>query len=269
MIIIVRAYRGPMGPELRYLRYFFAVVEHANFTRAAEELRVSQPTLSQQIKQLENALGAQLLERSGWSARLTDAGEIYLQHARAVLDELAAGRRAVVDVRERPQNRIEAALVADEIDLGIGFAGAHLPGIGSTELFRESLSLVVGPRHPGAGRRSALPVAEAADQQLALLSTDFATRGDIDIYFAAHGERTRIAVETNSVVALTGALRRTALAAVLPDAITREHPDLHPIPLDPAVPTRTVCLLHREGARRSAAGRAFERLIRQRAPTEH
>jgi len=307
MITIGGTYGGTMGPELRHLRYFLAVVEHANFTRAAEELRVSQPTLSQQVKQLEKSLGAQLLERSGRSARLTDAGESYVQHARAVLDDLAAGRRAVadvqdltrghlrlavmptfigylvgpiagefaehhpgvsIDVREEPQNRIEAALLAGEIDLGIGFGGAHLPGVASAELFQESLSLVVGPRHPRARRRRALPVAEVADQQLVLLSTDFATRGDIDVHFAAHGVRTRIAVEANSVVALTEAVRRTTLAAVLPDAITREHPDLRPIPLDPAMPTRTVRLLHREGSRRSAAGREFERLLRQRVATE-
>lgn len=60
---------------LRHIRYLLAVAEHRNFTRAAEALHVSQPTLSQQIKQLEEILGAPLLDRSGRSVSLTDAGE--------------------------------------------------------------------------------------------------------------------------------------------------------------------------------------------------
>jgi hypothetical protein len=72
-------------------------VDHGNFTRAAQDVHISQPTLSQQIQQLERAIGAQLLDRSGRSVRLTDAGHAYLAHARRALRELAAGERAVHD----------------------------------------------------------------------------------------------------------------------------------------------------------------------------
>ncbi|MFO5992448.1 LysR family transcriptional regulator, partial [Pseudomonas aeruginosa] len=70
---------------LRHLRYLLAVAEHRNFTRAAEALHVSQPTLSQQVRQLEEQLRVQLLDRSGRSVRPTDAGELYLLHARRAL----------------------------------------------------------------------------------------------------------------------------------------------------------------------------------------
>ncbi|WP_268603244.1 LysR family transcriptional regulator, partial [Escherichia coli] len=67
---------------LRHIRYFLAVAEQGNFTRAAEALHVSQPTLSQQIKQLEDALGAPLFDRSGRRVQLTDAGEAWMRYAR-------------------------------------------------------------------------------------------------------------------------------------------------------------------------------------------
>jgi LysR family cyn operon transcriptional activator len=75
--------------ELRQLRYFLAVVDEGHFTRAAEKLYISQPALSQQIKLLEEEIGAVLLERIGRRIRLTAAGEILATHARRALQELA------------------------------------------------------------------------------------------------------------------------------------------------------------------------------------
>ena len=64
---------------LRQLSYFIAVAEHCGFSRAAAALHVSQPALSQQIRQLEAMLEVQLFDRSGRRIRLTDAGEIWLE----------------------------------------------------------------------------------------------------------------------------------------------------------------------------------------------
>ena len=71
--------------ELRHLRYFVAVAELENVTRAATKLRVSQPALSRQIRDLEDEIGFQLLERSAKSIRLTEAGRVFLTEARQVL----------------------------------------------------------------------------------------------------------------------------------------------------------------------------------------
>ncbi len=60
----------------RHINYFLAVAEHGSFTRAASALHVSQPALSQQIRQLEESLGVPLFDRSGRTIRLTDAGEV-------------------------------------------------------------------------------------------------------------------------------------------------------------------------------------------------
>ncbi|MEV7189930.1 transcriptional regulator CynR [Kitasatospora sp. NPDC093102] len=285
--------------ELRHLRYLLAVAEHGNFTRAAEDLHISQPTLSQQIKQLEKTVGVQLLDRTGRTVRPTDAGAVYTDHARRALRDLAAAERAVHDVQdlsrghlrlgvtptftaylvgpltaelharhpgigltlvETTQDRIEAALLADDLDLGIAFAGPRQPGITATALFTETLTLVTGAHHPAAGRVGPLPVRDLADEQLALLSGDFATRGHIDEYFTRYRTAPRITVEANSIKALTEIVQRTDLATVLPDAITDDQPLLAPVPLDPPLPTRTVTLLRRTDAYESAATGAFSHL---------
>ena len=83
--------------ELRHLRYFVAVAEAENVTRAATKLHVSQPALSRQIHDLEDEIGFPLLERSAKSVRLTEAGRTFLTGARAVLqraEEAVAAARA-------------------------------------------------------------------------------------------------------------------------------------------------------------------------------
>lgn len=143
----------------RTLQYLITISEYGSFTRAADALHVSQPTLSQQIKQLEDSLATALLDRSGRTIRLTDAGEIYVHHARRAWRELDTGTRAIHDVQnltrgslrlgwtpitdhltcsllekfnqsysgivlstlELPQEEIEHAILEDRIDVGIAF----------------------------------------------------------------------------------------------------------------------------------------------------
>ena len=83
--------------ELRHLRYFVAVAEEENVSRAALKLHVSQPGISRQIRDLEEEIGFQLFERSAKSVRLTAAGNVFLNEARAVLqrsDEAVEKARA-------------------------------------------------------------------------------------------------------------------------------------------------------------------------------
>jgi len=96
--------------SLRSVQYFVAVAEHHSFTRAAEALYISQPSLSQQIKLLEESLNMQLLDRSGRNVRLTDAGEVYLRHARRALRELDAGKRAIHDLQDLSRGSLRLAM---------------------------------------------------------------------------------------------------------------------------------------------------------------
>ena len=79
-----------MELDLRLVRYFVAVAQTGNVTRAAERLHLSQPALSSAVKQLEGALGVELLERSGRGVRLTPAGELLLQRGTELLEQAAA-----------------------------------------------------------------------------------------------------------------------------------------------------------------------------------
>jgi DNA-binding transcriptional LysR family regulator len=86
--------------DLRLVRYFIAVAEHRHFGRAAAELRVAQPSLSRQVRQLETQLGARLLDRTPQGTRLTEAGEVFLSRARALLrsaTQAAAATRAAAE----------------------------------------------------------------------------------------------------------------------------------------------------------------------------
>ncbi|TDO29823.1 regulatory helix-turn-helix LysR family protein [Kribbella sp. VKM Ac-2527] len=99
-------------PEIRELRYFRAVAEDLNITRAAERLGIAQPPLSRAMRQLERRLGVDLFDRSDARLSLTEAGETLVKEAAVVLDALeSAVRRTQAAVRhstEQPGGRSPA-----------------------------------------------------------------------------------------------------------------------------------------------------------------
>jgi DNA-binding transcriptional LysR family regulator len=108
-----------MNIELRHLRYFVAVVEDESFTAAARRVHVAQQVLSSQIRQLEDALGVQLLERTSRGVALTAAGAAFLESAQATLAVLDRGVSAA---------RNAARAIDGELSVGLSVAaGGELP----------------------------------------------------------------------------------------------------------------------------------------------
>lgn len=280
---------------LRHLNYFLAVAQYQSFTRAAHALHVSQPALSQQVRQLEDQLGAQLFDRNGRTVRLTDAGEVYLRYARQALQDLEEGRRAIHDVsdlsrgslrvavaptftsyligplveafhrrypnvrlvmQEMLQERVETQLVEDELDIGIAFEKPTSSAVEFQPLLVETLALVVGRTHALSERRS-IDRDTLMRESLVLLTPEFATRGQIERHCRQHDLDLQVLMESNSLNAVIEIVRRTGLATLLPAAIAGNSEYLVAVGLDPAPPQRRAILMQRKGAYQSAAMRAF------------
>lgn len=279
----------------RHIKYFLAVAQHHSFTKAAAALHVSQPALSQQVRQLEESLSAQLFDRSGRTTRLTDAGEVYLRYARRASQELEEGKRAIHDVgdlsrgalrvaltptfttylvgplveafhsrypnitlnlREIAQEQMEELLLADELDVGIAFEDGHSQDIETQPLLIEALALVVGERHPLAGQ-SAIDLDALSAESLILLSEEFATREQIDRYCRQHNITPRVKMEANVIGAVIEVVRRTTLSTLLPANVALAHQGLFAIELSPQRLHRTAVLMQRKGAYQTSAARAF------------
>jgi DNA-binding transcriptional LysR family regulator len=140
--------------ELRRLEYFAAVARHGSFTRAAEQLWITQSALSQQVRRLEAELGVALLRRTPRGAELTPAGEELLPRAEAILAEVA-GARADLDRHAgvtRGRVRV-AATTMDTPRLPAALAAFH----------REHPGLQIALRHAPAAEIAALVASGAAD----------------------------------------------------------------------------------------------------------
>jgi DNA-binding transcriptional LysR family regulator len=222
------------GMELRQLRYFVAVAEEGNISRAAKKIFLTQPALSRQIKALEEEIGQCLLERQAHSIKVTPAGKLLLAEARELLRQadlvlervrasgrglrlrvgyapsLAAGILAAavegftqkhpnarVDLFDLSTKEMLAGLASDELDVVLTVGPEQeTRGLKWTPLVRASWQVAVNSQHPLARRSRITPAEIAREPLLVFCPRDYPEYSSIlASWLREHGQRPRIAGE--------------------------------------------------------------------------
>jgi LysR family cyn operon transcriptional activator len=289
--------------ELRHVRYFDAVAETLNFTRAAERLHVTQSTLSHQIKQMEDELGVVLFDRSNKKVRMTEAGEILRGYMTPALEQLDRGVQALrgnaqalsgsirlgttpsantrmvplcvatflhhypgiqVTVEELSAAMIAKRLASGHLDLAVSYRPGDGTDLWFEPLYNEELRLVVASTHPLAQRRRVRMV-ELHHVRMVLLPAQFLTRRLLDECFEAAGAEPLVVAQLNSIAPMIELIRQTGLAGIIAETAVTPSADLRMVPLEDPTPIRTPGMLWKKGATRAPAIKHFADIIRRAA----
>jgi LysR family transcriptional regulator, cyn operon transcriptional activator len=251
--------------EIRHLRYFLAVAEAGSFSRAANRLGISQPSVSQQMRDLEAGLRVSLFQRRGKRILLTPRGLIFQEHARAILRQLenflqelssepgqlrgalhlgvvpilnvplvpdllglfAADHPGIsVIVEEISSTEIETALEEGRMDVGLGFVTRHSPNLRYERLCTDEFALIVSAAHPWSHRR-VIPLSELHQQRLLQLPDSFVMRRMTDDVCRNHQIRPRTIAEINAIETLLRSLAPLQAAALMPKIALRGREGLN------------------------------------------
>lgn len=290
--------------ELRHLRYFVALAECLHFTRAAEQVHVTQSTLSHQIRQLEEEIGKDLFDRIGKKVMLTEAGTLFLEHANSALaavnrgisalkeptEELSGEVRvgathtfnlnfipecistflrryptAKVFVEELSADAISGKVADGELDLGIAYRPSTPQELWFEPFYSEEMVLVVGDEHPMAERKR-IRLVELHRQPLVMLPEEFATRIMLNDCFRACGAEPKIVAEMNTISPMLALVEHTQIGAVVAHNAVVSESGLNIVLLESPTPVRTPGILwKRDTQHQSPEMRAFSRILRKLA----
>lgn len=210
-----------MHLSLRQIRIFEAVARHRSYTRAAEELHLTQPAVFTQAKQLEEGVGHLLLERIGKQVYLTDAGREVLATCRETIEGLDRLEMRLADMQGLKRGRLRLAMVTTAeylLPRLLGEFCAHYPGIEAKLIVsnREQLLVrmanneddltILGAPPEGMAGEKAIPMARIAEEAFIFREPGSGTRLATERHFAEHGLKLKVRLELGSNEAIKQAI---------------------------------------------------------------
>ncbi|MBM7645712.1 DNA-binding transcriptional LysR family regulator [Scopulibacillus daqui] len=246
--------------DVRHLQYFLEVVKQKSFTKAAETLHITQPTISKMIKDIEDEYGVPLLERTGRKAVMTDAGEIVFKHAQKIVQSfddltnelsdlmnikrgkitiglppmvgayffprvLGRFREAYPDIMiqvfEAGAKKVMNDVESGALEIGVVVQPVDLKLFHTISFVKESLRLVVHPEHPLAVKEE-VKLIELKDEPFILFREDFALHDQIIQTCIQAGYKPKIAYESSQWDFISQLAAAKLGVALLPETICKE-----------------------------------------------
>lgn len=292
--------------ELRHLKYFVTIAKTLNFSEASRRLFISQGTLSQQIQQLENEIGAQLFERDRHSVILTEAGEELLPLAIRTIEDSEICSNRMKDlkgaltgtlrigttpsfssllsetiknfVKEHPgvKLKIRSEEATDllemlrnkELDLVLSFKPAMAyDDLEAEPLFRNSLCAIMRKDNPLASRK-VLTMEELEKHRLVLPGKGLQARRAFDRFLGLDTRKLDVSVEVNDPNLIMDIVQSTNLITVISSLAAYYRPNLVAIPLEGGNYSMTGSILYLKDGYRKRSADIFMEMLRDSAQIE-
>ena len=287
--------------ELRQIRYFLKVAELLNFSEASKELFITQSTLSQQIRQLENEFDTILFERNSHEVSLTEAGQQFMRYARKVMIDVDDCTQKMDDLKNmltgelnigvtftfsplltetvlefmklyphvrlnvfyKTMSELMDMLQRREVDFVLAFKPTDRNDkIESHVLFNNHLSVVVSEHHSLAKRKS-LTLDDLAPYDAAMPARGLQARNSFDDMIHSENSKLKIRVELNDVSILLKLIKQSKLVTILAEATIHDEDGLVAIPLEMAGNDMEGCIHLLKQAYVKNSAREFYRLLSQ------
>ena len=281
--------------DIRQLKFFIEIARHKNFTKAAEALNIAQPAVSMAIKKMERELESVLFNRRNRQVSLTAEGEVFLVHARRILEDLQAATLEMADLKGlrkgevrvgippmmstyffptiihefkkiypnlqltvlgKGAGSIQRKINLGELDMGV-IAGGHMPeGLEGRHILHEEVVACIPADHPFAAQQS-VTIREFAAQPLIMFQQGYYQREMLlEFFHEIPDVQPNVVFETNLFSLVKSLVKRGLGVATLLKMVAEDDRDLCAVSFDPPLHL-DLMMAWKKGAYLSSANKAF------------